>query len=210
MPRPWSRQKHVGYGKSEIVAVPGRKPVQMLLALVVAVLCSACVGPQRNVKLETHTHSGPGTQAISFSTPADLRLAFLREGKSDHVYCAEPMPDVALGSETSGNGSISAAMAATQAASAASTAALGEENSAIRKQLGDAIAQYEQETGKKYTRNDSSNTAQDASANGNAHKNGRANPKTPSSPSLKFQISNSKSPSPSPPPDTSPAPPAPP
>ncbi|MCP3143856.1 hypothetical protein [Pyxidicoccus xibeiensis] len=121
--------------------------------------------PQRRVKLSEHERSDGGDSSVAFSTSGDLRLAFLREENAKSVYCAEPMPDVALGSEQSGSGSLSAAASLTQSASAANSAALSEENEALRKDLRDAILAYEEATERRYNRSVSSNLSSSTSSN---------------------------------------------
>lgn len=140
-----------------------------LVGFVAVLFASGCIGPQRNVKLDTHAQSKDGTSVVSFSTPADLRLAFLREGKAAVQYCAEPMPDVALGSDASGSGSASAAYQASQALSASTTAALSAENETLRKELQDAIASYENATQSRYSRSNSASTSASTSASGSAN-----------------------------------------
>jgi hypothetical protein len=129
------------------------------------ILCStvlvACSGPQREVRVSPHKSS------VAFSTPADLRLAFLRDEsdtKMKLVYCAEPMPDVSLGSEQTASGSLSAAAALAQTASTETNAALSAENKALRKDLSEAIAAYEAVKEKGYTRSLSSSTAYSSSS----------------------------------------------
>lgn len=129
------------------------------VSFLVFFLVASCGGPQRNLKLSTHGH------ATAISTPADLRLSFLREDQSKQVYCAEPLPDVALGSEQTASGKLAGTFATAQAASAATTAALMEENKTLRKELNDAVREYERETGGKYERNLSSNVTVNSSAN---------------------------------------------
>ena len=106
-----------------------------------------CTPPQRRVLYTEHHDSNK--VITSFSTPADLRLAFLRPPGVAGVYCAEPVPDVALGSEMSGSGSLAASAALNQAAS--SNTALSQENSALRSELAKAIESYERETKKTYS-----------------------------------------------------------
>lgn len=98
-------------------------------------VCVCACGPQYNVKLSQHPQSETKAQVTGFSTPASLRLAFLREPQSLAVYCAEPMPDVALGSETSASGSLAANATAAASASGAAAAVLADENQQLRKQL---------------------------------------------------------------------------
>lgn len=114
-------------------------------------LCaSACQPPQRRVMFTEHTAGKAGSETItSFSTPADLRLAFLRPDGSKDVYCSEPMPDVALGSDASGSASLAGAAALSQAASTNSS--LAQENSSLRQDLAKAIDAYEKETKKQYS-----------------------------------------------------------
>lgn len=101
------------------------------------VLGVACAAPQRNVRFHDHDIARakkdgkplPAPSITSFSTPADLRLGFLRTFPGGAHYCAEPMPDVALGSEASGSGSLAAS------AMAAQSAALSQENERLRSEL---------------------------------------------------------------------------
>ncbi|AEI65617.1 hypothetical protein LILAB_18575 [Corallococcus macrosporus] len=113
---------------------------------------SSTVNPQRRIGYSSHAQNDDKNEAIAFSTPADLRLAFLREKGVDAIYCAEPMPDVSLSSEAAASGSMSAAAALAQSASAATNAALAEENEALRKDLREAIRSYEQSTKSTYNR----------------------------------------------------------
>lgn len=111
-------------------------------------------GPQRDVKISDHGHQKG--HATAFSTPADLRLGFIRENNDGLSYCAEPLPDVALGSEKSASASLAASAAATQ--SAAATASLAQANETLmtdnrnlRGELNNAIDAYEKDTQKKYS-----------------------------------------------------------
>lgn len=71
------------------------------------------------------------------------------------IYCAEPVPDVALGSEISGNGSIGTKNALTTSAIVTSSltrenASLINENDRLRRELGEAVRDYERKTGREY------------------------------------------------------------
>jgi len=121
------------------------------LSLGLAVL--SCNQPQRSVRY-SRVDEGKIT---SFSTPADLRLAFMRPGKNGApaIYCAEPVPDVALGSELSGSGSLGATSALTGKSLLTSSltrenAALEEQNASLRRELEEAVREYERETRREY------------------------------------------------------------
>jgi len=133
------------------------------IVFVSMLLIGACSSnlPQRQVRFANHNppRSKWGTVGDvkpkgvlqSFSTPADLRLGFLKGADVNTVYCAEPMPDVSLGAEASFNGSLAASFANTQAAQAsAAIAALSEENRELREELEDAVEASE--SGKKQER----------------------------------------------------------
>lgn len=108
-------------------------------------LAIGCGGkPQRRVFFD----SVPKNEIVSFSTPAELRLAFMRPDGNKARYCAEPMPDVALGSTMSAAGSLSASGALSKAASV--NASLAQENEQLRDQLGKAVDAYERETRNSY------------------------------------------------------------
>lgn len=124
----------------------------------------SCAHPQREVKLSVHAASPNKDQVTGFSTPADLRLGFLREQSSMAVYCAEPMPDVALGHETTASGSASGSLE--QAASASAAASLAQENEELRKQLQEAVAAYEAETKRTYSGSRSMTTSNSLSSSG--------------------------------------------
>src|SRR4051812_16548812 len=102
--------------------------VRHIASIVLFAVLSSCgvfsEGPQREVKISTSTYVKNSTTA--FSTPADLRLGFLRGLDDKLSYCAEPLPDAALGSEKSASGSLAASAAASQ--SAAATATLAQTN----------------------------------------------------------------------------------
>lgn len=119
--------------------------------------------------LQPHVKSDKGTTSVSFSTPADLRLAFLREENSNVTYCAEPMPDVALGSQQSASGSLNAAASLAQNASAATSATLAAENEALRKDLREAIIAYESATNREYSQSLSSNVSSSVSSSGSVN-----------------------------------------
>ncbi|WP_437948933.1 hypothetical protein WME98_51295 [Sorangium sp. So ce296] len=114
------------------------KKTFLLIAATAA--ATACGSPQRNVRYTEHDNA---VAITSFSTPNDLRLAFLRN-KSDAVYCAEPMPDVALNSDASGSGSVAGSLSAAQSATMA--ASLSDENERLRGELRRALDKYERES----------------------------------------------------------------
>jgi hypothetical protein len=128
-------------------------PIHKGITLCVAFSIAAC-GPQRQVRYTDHHDKEGGV--TSFSTPADLRLAFLRNNTSS-VYCAEPMPDVALGSDASGSGSLAASLSLSQAA--VKNAALSQENEILRNDLQKAMEKYERETASKDSSSASRNTS---------------------------------------------------
>lgn len=140
-------------------------------AVVVCIAASlgplGCALPQREVRISPHTVSPTKDGAVAFSTPGDLRLAFLREEKSHSVYCAEPMPDVSLGSDQSANGSVSVALSSAQAAAASAASALAQENDSLRRQLHDADLAYEASTGSKTNRSYSSSASESGSSANN-------------------------------------------
>lgn len=116
-------------------------------------LLSGCVQPQRRVMIS----SDPLDKPISaYSTPADLRLTFVRAPGVENLYfCAEPMPDVSLGSTTDISGSAKGSMSndATLSSSYASTLkelyeVAERENHALRRELEKALEEYKKETGK--------------------------------------------------------------
>jgi len=74
----------------------------------------------------------------------------MRPGSKDGVpiYCAEPAPDVALGSEVTGSASLAASSAL--ASASATNASLAQENQDLREQLAKAVDVYERETQKQY------------------------------------------------------------
>lgn len=116
-----------------------------ILALFVITL-TACSLPQRAVKYSKVENN----QITSFSTPSDLRLAFMRPAEANGVpiYCAEPIPDVALGSDVSASGSLSVSNAMSSAVSVNN--ALAKENEALRDQLNKAVDAYERDTHQQY------------------------------------------------------------
>lgn len=129
---------------------------------------------QRGVKYEEHTVVDK--TIVSFSTPSDLRLAFLRDPTSKAVYCAEPMPDVALGSESTASGKLAVSTALTQAASANSALerenqSLRSENEKLHRELENAISSYERETDKSYSSSSSATFGTTASSSSNASAN---------------------------------------
>lgn len=104
-----------------------------------AIAASGCAGVQREVRISTsRLKSGSAT---AFSTPADLRLGFLRTSKEgEPIYCAEPMPDTSLGSDVSLSGSLANSQSASQSAAVAATLAdtnqaLLEDNESLRREL---------------------------------------------------------------------------
>lgn len=120
---------------------------------VIATLALSCALPQREVRYSSHELSADEPVA-AFSTPADLRLTFVRAPRSPYTFCAEPMPDVALGStvEVSGaaKGSTSAevSMSRTYASSLKEiNESLRKENEALRHELEKALDEYKKEKG---------------------------------------------------------------
>lgn len=138
-------------------------------------------GVQRNVRMSAHRHE-PGT-ATAFSTPAELRLGFLR-GKDDGLYyCAEPLPDVALGSDKSFSASLAASAAAAQAAANSSSVQqandrLAEDNESLRRERDDAVRAYETDTRQQYTGSRSSVHSSSLNASANASLNAAAATRT--------------------------------
>ncbi len=131
----------------------------------VCIALFACGKPQRQVRFTNHRFE---TNTISsFSTPADLRLAFLRADENNlPVYCAEPLPDVSLGSDSSFSASLAASAAFSQAA--ASNASLSQENDRLKKRLNKAVEAYERETSHTYQEKYSASGGASASQSGNA------------------------------------------
>jgi hypothetical protein len=136
----------------------------MRTLLFIVALGSGCGLPQREVKFTDH--SPAGNKVTSFSTPGDLRLAFLRPSGTAAVYCAEPMPDVALGSDASASGKLSGSASMAQAS--ATNASLAAENEALRRELDAAIEKYERETENRYTSSTSSTRSTSLSQSSNA------------------------------------------
>jgi len=141
---------------------------RFLGAITISVLLVGCgTAPQRVVRFTDHNSTKD--KVTSFSTPSDLRLAFLRDSAGTTVYCAEPTPDVALGSEASGSGSLAATAAITQANSLNAT--LAKQNEQLQNELARAIDRYEAETSKKYTSSYSSGYSASSQQSGNASLN---------------------------------------
>jgi len=132
-----------------------------VLALLPIGACGS-IWPQQNVRYANHAgkrvggETDPSKSLLSFSTPASLRLGFLKGRKVDTVYCAEPMPDVAMGADASVTGSLASSFANSQAAQAtAALATLNEENEELREELEDAIEASKSGTKYERTRNSS-------------------------------------------------------
>lgn len=139
---------------------------------VCAALAVSCSQPQREVRYSSHELSVKEPVA-AFSTPADLRLTFVRSPNSPYTFCAEPMPDVALGStlEVSGAAKGSLAAEASMSSSYASSLkdineSIRKENEALRHELEKALDEYKKETGRELkTSVESSLSLASASAN---------------------------------------------
>lgn len=133
--------------------------------LLLGLLASCASDAQREVRFATHNFSK--SSISSFSTPADVRLAFLRtDEKNLPVYCAEPLPDVALSTESSFSGSLAASAALSQAVQ--SSASLSQENARLKERLSKAVEAYERDAKQSYQEKYSLTNEASASQSGNA------------------------------------------
>jgi hypothetical protein len=151
-----------------------RRAVFCLLGVVIGGCGDFWNDAQRTVRISDHEHKAH--HATAFSTPADLRLGFIRGTNDELSYCAEPLPDIALGSDKSASGSLAAAAAFSQSASATASLAQSNEqlltdNTNLRRELDEAIRSYERETQHKYTGSYSRDASTSVQQNGNASLN---------------------------------------